>query len=220
MSRQNLSSSIRPNQIFHYTFQISTIEGNYWHHTERRDVITTQRSIITYPECGSFCAFSSCNRLTAGVPYMLTRAACWWDVTKYFYFSFSVPKYKEATYKYSQQKYKRSNINGVFRDVVKCLLMGAHPSPGKLQDPPDRCGVSTCWLNSIIGAQVCSGLVTMTGHSKILLHMSDKPTFIWVETPPKVSNFPIQAKWQKCSQVKTSLSCQMSSPQSVCAEIF
>ncbi len=33
--------------------------------------------------------------------------------------------------------------------------------------PPDRCGISRCWLDSMIIAQVCLRLATIKGHSKM-----------------------------------------------------
>ena len=45
--------------------------------------------------------------------------------------------------------------------------VGAHFSFAKIIHPPDRCGISRSWLNSVIITQVHVGLGTIKGHSKM-----------------------------------------------------
>ncbi len=42
-----------------------------------------------------------------------------------------------------------------------------HFSPAEIIHPPHRCGISRCWLDSMIIAQVCLSLSTIQGHSKM-----------------------------------------------------
>ncbi len=49
-----------------------------------------------------------------------------------------------------------------------CLIcVSEHFSFAEIIHPPHRCGISKCWLDSMVIAQVCLRLVTIKGHSKI-----------------------------------------------------
>ncbi len=49
-----------------------------------------------------------------------------------------------------------------------CLIcVSEHFSFAEIIHPPHRCGISRCWLDSMVIAQVCLRLVTIKGHSKI-----------------------------------------------------
>ncbi len=56
-----------------------------------------------------------------------------------------------------------SNI--VHKSVLICV--SEHFSFAEIIHPPHRCGISRCWLDSMIIAQVCFRLATIKGHSKM-----------------------------------------------------
>ncbi len=56
-----------------------------------------------------------------------------------------------------------SNI--VHKSVLICI--SEHFSFAEIIHPPHRCGISRCWLDSMIIAQVCLRLATIKGHSKM-----------------------------------------------------
>ncbi len=56
-----------------------------------------------------------------------------------------------------------SNI--VHKSVLNCV--SEHFSFAEIIHPPHRCGISRCWLDSMIIAQVCLRLATIKGHSKM-----------------------------------------------------
>ncbi len=56
-----------------------------------------------------------------------------------------------------------SNI--VHKSVLICV--SEHFSFAEIIHPPHRCGISRCWLDSMIIAQVCLRLATIKGHSKM-----------------------------------------------------
>lgn len=47
------------------------------------------------------------------------------------------------------------------------ICASEHFSLAKIIHPRDRCDISVCWIHSLINAQVCLGLVTIKGHSKM-----------------------------------------------------
>ncbi len=56
-----------------------------------------------------------------------------------------------------------SNI--VHKSVLICV--SEHLSFAEIIHPPHRCGISRCWLDSMVIAQVCLRLATIKGHSKM-----------------------------------------------------
>ncbi len=54
--------------------------------------------------------------------------------------------------------------------------------------PPHRCGISRCWLNSMIIAQVCLRLATIKGHSKMC-------SFITQHNATDVASFEGACNW-------------------------
>ncbi len=52
--------------------------------------------------------------------------------------------------------------------IAQCMPgISEHFSFAEIIHPPHRCGISRCWLDSMIIAQVCLRLATIKGHSKM-----------------------------------------------------
>ncbi len=65
---------------------------------------------------------------------------------------------------YTDQKYKcntfsKSKLISMYTIGI-FLSNSVHKFVAKIIHPPDRCGISGCWLNGVISTQVCLGMVT------------------------------------------------------------
>ncbi len=86
---------------------------------------------------------------------------------------------------YTEQNYKRNTFAPIFHELnsfsmytrglflsnivnksVK-ICVSEHFSFAEIIHPPHRWGISRCWLDSMIIAQVCLRLATIKGHSKM-----------------------------------------------------
>ncbi len=62
---------------------------------------------------------------------------------------------------------EKANFSQIlFTNMSKSVLLSTS-SFVEIIYPPHRCGISRCWLNSMIIAQVCLRLATIKGHSKM-----------------------------------------------------
>ncbi len=68
----------------------------------------------------------------------------------------------------------------MFTNLSKSVLVSF--SFAEIIHPPHRCGISRCWLDSMIIGQVCLRLATIKGHSKkcIVLSHSTMPQMLQV----------------------------------------
>ncbi len=87
-------------------------------------------------------------------------------------------------------------LSNFVHKVVKSVSV--HTSPlirrsAKIIHPPDRCGISRCWLNGMISTQVCLGLVTIKGHSKMC-------SFITQHNATDVAGFEGACNWHAQGQ--------------------
>ncbi len=72
-------------------------------------------------------------------------------------------------------------------NISKSVLVSTSPLP-RIIHPPHRCGISRCWLDSIIIAQVCPGLATIKDHSKMC-------SFITQHNATDVASFEGACNW-------------------------
>ncbi len=83
------------------------------------------------------------------------------------------------THTRTEQNYKRNELNSKIKDffyihkrpvsLKYCsqICVSEHFSFAKIIHPPHRCGISRCWLERIIIAQVCLRLATIKCQSKM-----------------------------------------------------
>ncbi len=74
---------------------------------------------------------------------------------------------------------------GIFSQILftNQICVSEHFSFAEIIHPPHRCGISRCWLDSMMIAQVCLRLATIKGHSKSFTVLGGvrKPVSVWCD---------------------------------------